>query len=198
MRATIFVVVLAMLAMVNALPVQEEKNLQGLLNVLEDQKESTAQVANLVKQQQDDDGSQEAGAQFFRKLLSLYANKQDGRAEAQIIGRLIKSFWANKQQDDDNGNQADAQFHFHIYANKQQDDDNGNQAEAQFIGRLIKSFWANKQQDDDNGNQADAQFHFHVYADKQQDDDNADAQFWTTLLRLAAPHAVNYVAKKLG
>ena len=158
MKTTFFIAVLAMLAMVNAVPIQEEKNLQGLLNVLEDQKESTTQVANLVKQQQDDDGSQEAGAQFFRKLLSLYANKQDGRAEAQIIGRLIKSFWANKQQDDDNGNQADAQF----------------------LGRIIR----------------------HFYANKQQDDDNADAQFWGALARLglkyAAPHAVNYLTKKLG
>ena len=173
-----------MLAMVNAAPVQEDqKNLQGLLNILKDQKESTARVANLVKQQQDDDGSQEAGAQFFRKLLSLYANKQDGRAEAQIIGRLIKSFWANKQQDDDNGNQADAQF----------------------LGRIIRHFYANKQQDDDNGNQAEAQFLrklLSFYANKQQDDDNADAQFWGALARLglkyAAPHAVNYLTKKLG
>ena len=119
-----------MLAMVNAAPVQEDqKNRQGLLDALADKKtnmESVAQVANLVKQQQDDDGSQEAEAQFFGKLA-----------------RHALSLWANKQQDDDNSNQAEAQFFrklarhaLSFWANKQQDDDNGNQADAQFWGAL--------------------------------------------------------------
>ena len=85
-----------MLAMVNAAPVQEDqKNLQGLLNILADQKtnkESTAQVANLVKLQQDDGRSQEA--------------------ESRFIGKVIKHLlWANNQQDDDGRNQeAEAQL----------------------------------------------------------------------------------------
>ena len=75
-------VILAMLAMANAAPVQEEqKNLQGLLDALTDQKthmESIAQAAKLIRQQQDDDdGSQEA--------------------EAQFLGHLIKALWVNKQ-----------------------------------------------------------------------------------------------------
>ena len=120
--------------MVNAAPVQEDqKDLQGLLDILADQKtnkESTAQVTKPFhlhvranKQQDDDDGrSQEAEAQLFRKLIS--------------------SFLANKQQDDDDGrSQAEAQFFGHLiqgavrnsFANKQQDDNDGrSQAEAQF------------------------------------------------------------------
>ena len=79
---------------VNAVPVQgNQQNLQGLLDVLTDQKtnkESIAQVAKLVKQQQDND---KAEAQFFGKFL-----------------RHAVSIYVNKQQDDDNGNQAEAQF----------------------------------------------------------------------------------------
>ena len=179
MSTTVFIIALAMLAMVNAAPVQEDqKNLQGLLDVLADQKinkESIAQVAELVKQQQDDDGSQETEAQFFGKLA-----------------RHALSLWANKQQDNDSGNQAEAQFFgklarhaLSLWANKQQDDDNGNQAEAQFFGKLARhalSLWANKQQDDGN--------------------DRADAQFWgflaRTVLKHAAPHVIGYVGKKLG
>ena len=170
MKATLIIVVLAMLAMANAAPVQEDqKNLQGLLDALADQKtnmESVAQAANLVKQQQDDDGSQEAEAQFIGGLIkSLWANKQqnyDGsEAEAQLLGKLLRhavSFWANKQQSYD-----------------------GNEAEAQFIGRLLKNV-ANVQQG--------------------QDDDTADVQFWGTLGKLAikylGPHAFRYFGKKLG
>ena len=119
MNTTILIVILATLAMANTAPVQEEQeNLQDLLDALTDQKthmESVAQAASLVKQQQDDDGSQEAETQFFRNLArSLWANKQqdddDGnQAEAQFFGRLARRFWANKQQDDD-GNEANAQF----------------------------------------------------------------------------------------
>ena len=136
MRATIFVVILAMLTMVNAAPVQEDqKNLQDLLDILADQKtnkESTAQVAKPFhlqfranKQQDDDDGgSQEAKAQLFHKLVSSFlANKQQGdddgrnQAEAQFFGHLIQSAvrnsFANKQQDDNDGrNQAEAQLWF--------------------------------------------------------------------------------------
>ena len=132
MSTTIFIVALAMLAMVNAAPVQEDqKNLQGLLDVLADQKtnkESIAQVAELIKQQQDDDGSQETEAQFFGKLA-----------------RHALSLWANKQQDDDNGNQAEAQFFgklarhaLSLWANKQQDDGD-DRADAQFWGLLART-----------------------------------------------------------
>ena len=157
-----------MLTMVNAAPVQEEqKNLQGLLDALADQKtpmEPVAQAANLIKQQQDDDGSQEAEAQFIGGLLkSLWANKQqnyDGNeAEAQMLGKLLRhaiGFWANKQQSYD-----------------------GNEAEAQFIGRLLKNV-ANVQQG-------------------QYYDDTADAQFgWGSIFKLFAPHAIKYLGKKLG
>ena len=115
MNSTLIIVVLAMLAMANAAPVQEEqKNLQGLLDALTDQKthmESVAQAANLIKQQQDDDGSQEAEVQFLHHLAkALWANKQQdyngNEAEAQFIGRLLKNV-ANVQQDDDT---ADAQL----------------------------------------------------------------------------------------
>ena len=105
MNTTLFIIIkfLAMLAMANAAPVQEEqKNLQGLLDALTDQKtnmESVAQAANLVKQQQDDDRSEEAEAQFLGKLLrhavSLWANKQQNyngnEAEDEFIGRLLKN-----------------------------------------------------------------------------------------------------------
>ena len=114
MNAAIFIAVLAMLAMVNAAPVQEDqKNLQGLLDVLADQKnnkESIAQVAN------------------------------KDQAEAQIVGaiaRRVLRYWANKQQDDDE-NQPEAQHSFHFYANKQQDDGD-DIAEAQLWGALLKT-----------------------------------------------------------
>ena len=181
MNSTLFIVVLAMLAMVNAAPVEEgKKNLQGLLDALADKKtnmESVAQATNLIKQQQDDDGSLEAEAQFFGKLA-----------------RHALSLWANEQQEDDDGSQeAEAQFFrklarhaLSFWANKQQDDDNGNQADVQFFRKLARhalSFWANKQQDDDNGNQA-------------------DTQFWGALGRLAlkhvAPHAISYFTNRLG
>ena len=203
MSAIIFIVALAMLAMVNAAPVQEDKkNLQGLLDVLADQKtnqESTVQAATMnddaslqVLQgllQQDDDGNQ-ADAQFLGKLVKRFlwqANKQqndDGnQADAQLLGKLFKRFiWQANKQD----NQAEAQFlgrlvkRFLWQANKQQDDD-GNQADAQFLGKLVKRFFwqANKQQDDD-GNQADAQFlgrlvkRFLWQANKQQVDDGSE------------------------
>jgi hypothetical protein len=89
----------------------------------------------------------------------------------------------------------------HLYANKQQDDDNGNEAEALFFRKLVGhaiGLWANKQQVDDSGNEADAQFlrklvwhalrTWFAWANKQQVDDNgneADAQFWGTFGRLA-------------
>ena len=144
MSISILFAALAILAMANATPVQEEQNnLQGLLDVLADQK--TAQAASIVKQQQeggDDDGSM------------------------QELQGLLKSL-VNVQQDDDNS--ANAQFnwrslakkafglaakHYGQYANQQQDG-NGNQAEAQFFGKLLRSFWATQQQDGD-GNQAEA------------------------------------------
>ena len=107
-----------MLAMANTAPVQEEqKNLQGLLDALTDQKtdmDSVAQAASLVKQQQDDDGSQEAEAQFLRHIVrSFWANKQQGddgnEADVQFLRHIVRSFWANKQQGDDT---ADAQSFF--------------------------------------------------------------------------------------
>ena len=189
MSTTIFIVVLAMLAMVNAAPVQEDQNnLQGLLDILADQKtnkESVAQAAKLVKQQQDDDGSQEAEAQLFGRLL-----------------RRAVSLYANKQQDD-NGNLAEAQFFgkllrhaVSLYANKQQDDDNGNQVEAQLFGRLLKNVarkYAAK---------------YGIYANVQQGDgdDIAEAQLWGALARglfkiaapIAARHGLNYLQDKLG
>ena len=107
-----------MLAMANAAPVQEEqKNLQGLLDALTDQKthmESVAQAANLVKQQQDDDGSQEAEAQFLRGILkALWANKQQyngNEAEAQFIGRFLKNIANVQQSYPYNDDTADAQL----------------------------------------------------------------------------------------
>ena len=55
------------------------------------------------------------------------------------------------------------------------------QGEAQFFGKLARralSLWANKQQDDD-GNEA-------------------DAQFWGSVFRFVAPHAIKYFGRKLG
>ena len=118
MNSTLIIVVLAMLAMANAAPVQEEqKNLQGLLDALTDQKthmESVVQAANLIKQQQDDDGSQEAEVQLLHHLArALWANKQQdyngNEAEAQFIGRLLKNV-ANVQQDQFDDDTADAQL----------------------------------------------------------------------------------------
>ena len=161
MKATLIIVVLAMLAMANAAPVQEDqKNLQGLLDALADQKtnmESVVQAANLVKQQQDDGGSQEAEAQLLGKLIRCFwANKQQNEAQAQLLGSLaqhaLKSIRANKQQDD-----------------------NGNEAEAEFIGRLLKNV-ANVQQSPDYN--------------------TADAQFWGKLIRFAAPRVFKYFKKK--
>ena len=136
-----------MLAMANAAPVQEDqKNLQGLLDALADQKtnmESVVQAANLVKQQQDNDGSEEAEAQFFGKLLKKFlwtmANKQQNyngnEAEAQFFGKLLKSLWANKQNYDEN--EAKAQFIGRLLANVQQGtyDDT---ADAQFWGTALR------------------------------------------------------------
>ena len=113
MKTTIFITVLAMLAMVNAVPVQEDKNLQGLLDVLANQKTNKDSAVQAVDENQPE-------------------------AEAQVLHKILKFLWANKQQDDD-GNQAEAQFLHKIlslYANKQQDNDNGDQADAQFWGAL--------------------------------------------------------------
>ena len=118
MSTTLFMIILAMLAMANAAPVQEEqKNLQGLLDALTDQKthmESVAQAAKLIRQQQDDDGNQEAEAQFLGHLIkALWVNKQQdyngNEAEAQFIGRLLKNV-ADVQQDQYDDDTADAQF----------------------------------------------------------------------------------------
>ena len=196
MSITILFAALAMLAMVHAAPVQEEQNnLQGLLDVLADQKtkESTAKTAgsNIMKQQQggDDDGSM------------------------QELQGLLKSL-ANVQQDDDNS--ANAQFNWHSiargalglaakhYANQQQDDD-GSQADAQFFKSLLK-YYANVQQDDDNS--ANAQFNWHSiargalglaakhYANQQQDDDGsqADSQFWGSLLKRGLKFGLKHYA----
>ena len=173
--ATIFFAVLAMYAMVNAAPVQEDdkKNLQGLFDVLarqKDNKESAVQAATST---------------FWGELL------RHGL-------RFATSCYADMQQDDDNGNQAEAQFlgkllkhaiKFAWQANKQQDDDTGNQAEAQFFGKLLKHA-----------------FKYAKYYDAniQQDDggEKAEAQFWgflaRNLIKHAAGHGINYAMNKLG
>ena len=182
-----------MVAMVHAAPVQEEqKNLQGLLDVLANQKTTQADSNNIVKQQQlggDDDGSMPE----LQGLLKSLANAQqddDYSANAQkfnwhrffkgVLGVAHRSY-ANQQQDGDRS-QAEAQFLRSLWATQQQDGDR-SQAEAQFL----RSLWATQQQDGDRS-QAEAQFLRSLWATQQQDDNGyqAKAQFLRKILSLWA------------
>ena len=146
MNTIIIFVALAMLAMITAVPLQEDQknNLQSLLDSLSDQTEAKELKADM-QQVGGNDGSK-AEAQFRRKL----------RTAAKII-HLISRFWQAKEQQNDEDN-AIAQF-IHIWANKQDvGDDDGSQAISQFI-----RFWANKQDvSDDDGSPAEAQFFQHI------------------------------------
>ena len=170
MNTIIIFAALAMLAMVTAVPLQEDQknNLQSLLDSLSDQTEAKELKADM-QQVGGNDGSK-AEAQFRRKL----------RTAAKII-HLISRFWQAKEQQNDEDN-AIAQF-IHIWANKQDvSDDNGDLAKDQFF-----RIWANKQDvGDDNGSQAIAQF-LRIWANKQDvgDDDGspAEAQFFKHIAR---------------
>ena len=207
MNAIIFLAALAMLTMVNAAPVQEEqKNLQGLLDVLANKRNTEADSNGIVKQQQqdgDDDGTMQELQGFLKSL------QQDGdkSANAQFLHHFVKGaigairhFWATQQQDGDKSANAQFLHHFvkgaigairHFWATQQQNgDDDGTMQELQ---GLLKSL----QRDGD----ANAQrFNWHGffrgvlgaahrnYANQQQDDDGnqAEAQFFSKLARSLA------------
>ena len=191
MNMIVFLAALAMLAMANAAPLQEQQknNLQSLLDSLSDQTETRKEFKANV--QQDDD----------------YIDDNGSQAEAQFLHHIIKTFWANKQNDDQN------------QVNKQQyDDDSGSQAETQFLHHIVRALWANKQNDDQdqineqqyddyNGSQAETQFLGRLLkntANMQQGDrdDIAEAQFWGSLgkviLKTALRHGVKYLRKRFG
>ena len=227
MNMLIFITSLAMLAMVNAAPasVQEDqqKNLQGLLDILADQKtnkESVAQAAELVKKQQDMDV--DGSMQDLLKSLVKSQQVDDNSADAQFnwhsfardVLKSAHTHWANEQQNGD-GSQAEEQllskkilksllkkYGGLPFADIQQFDD-GTHAEAQIWRKLLGhaiSFWA-KQQDYD-GTSAEAQIwrkllgHAISLWAKQQDDSDgtADAQIWGFLAR----HAIKYALHRWG
>ena len=149
MNTIVIFAALATLAMVTAIPLQEDQknNLQSLLDSLSDQTEAKELKADM-QQVGGDDGSK-AEAQFRRKLKTL----------GKIIG-LAHRFWQAKEQQNDEDKAISQFLRLHVWANKQDvGDDDGSQATAQFLGGL----WANKQDvGDDYGSPAEAQFFQHM------------------------------------
>ena len=145
---TIFIfAALAMLAMVTAVPLQEDQknNLQSMLDSLSDQSETKELKANM-QQVGGNDGSK-TEAQVGKKL----------KMAAKVISLISRLYPAKPKQQNDEDN-AIAQF-IRIWANKQDvGDDDGSLAKDQFI-----RIWANKQGvGDDDGSPAEAQFFRHV------------------------------------
>ena len=196
MNTVVVFAALAMLAMVNAAPLQEDQknDLQSMLDSLSDQTEAKESEADM--QQVDNDDGSKAEAQFRRKLrkiakgvrkvakvISFFSRLYQMQAKEQQAKAQFIRLWANKQDvGDDDGSQAIAQF-IRLWANKQDvGDDDGSLAKDQFI-----RFWANKQDvGDDDGSQAIAQF-IRIWANKQDvgDDDGspAEAQFFKHIAR---------------
>ena len=174
MNTVVFLATLAMLAMANAAPVQEQQknNLQSLLNSLSDQTETRKEFISKVQQDDDMNGS-EVETQFHRKIRKI-ANGV--KKVADFISFLTHLYKANGQQYDDNGSLTSDQL-FSFWANQQDMDDDGSQANDQLF-----HLQANQQDMDDDGSQAEVQFLQHLAnprANKQSgNEDLADAQFW--------------------
>ena len=147
MNMIVIFAALAMLAMVTAVPLQEDQknNLQSMLDSLSDQSETKELKANM-QQVGGNDGSK-TEAQVGKKL----------KMAAKVISLISRLYPAKPKQQNDEDN-AIAQF-IHIWANKQDvGDDDGSQAIAQFL-----RIWANKQDvGDDDGSPAEVQFFQHM------------------------------------